>query len=157
MKKYFGLLFVLSISLYLGGCAGMGVSDFESPVVSLQTFKVLPQNGVSPRFEIGLHVINPNRQPLTLKGIYYTVEIEGYEVLAGVSNSLPTVEPYGEADIIIEAAVDFIKGIKLINSLMQEPRDSFQYSFQAKLDPGGFARRIIVQEDGEFSLKQGKY
>ena len=126
---------------------------FEPPVVSLQSFKMLPQESVSPRFEIGLHIINPNRDPLNFEGIFYTVGIEGYNVLSGVSNDLPIVEPYGEANITLLANVDLFKGIKLITSLLQEPRDTFKYSFDAKLDLGGFSPNINLQEEGEFNLR----
>ena len=137
----------------LSGCAGMTNSQFEQPVVSLSSFRMLPQEMVSPKFEIGLHIINPNRESLSFEGIYYTVTIEGYDVLAGVSNNLPTVDPYGEADVLLEANVDLLKSIRLISSLMQQPRDRFKYSFNAKLDPGGLNPRITIQEDGEFNLQ----
>jgi LEA14-like dessication related protein len=143
-------LWVLSL---LSGCAGMTNSQFEQPVVSLSSFRMLPQEMVSPKFEIGLHIINPNRESLSFEGIYYTVNIEGYDVLAGVSNNLPTVDPYGEADVLLEANVDLLKSIRLISSLMQQPRDRFKYSFNAKLDPGGLNPKITIQEDGEFNLQ----
>lgn len=143
-------LWVLSL---LSGCAGMTNSQFEQPVVSLSSFRMLPQEMVSPKFEIGLHIINPNRESLSFEGIYYTVNIEGYDVLAGVSNNLPTVDPYGEADVLLEANVDLLKSIRLISSLMQQPRDRFKYSFNAKLDPGGLNPKLIIQEDGEFNLQ----
>lgn len=143
-------LWVLSL---LSGCAGMTNSQFEQPVVSLSSFRMLPQEMVSPKFEIGLHIINPNRESLSFEGIYYTVNIEGYDVLAGVSNNLPTVDPYGEADVLLEANVDLLKSIRLISSLMQQPRDRFKYSFNAKLDPGGLNPKLTIQEDGEFNLQ----
>lgn len=146
------ILGVWVVSL-LSGCAGMTNSQFEQPVVSLSSFRMLPQGMVSPKFEIGLHIINPNRESLSFDGIYYTVNIEGYDVLAGVSNNLPTVDPYGEADVLLEANVDLLKSIRLISSLMQQPRDRFKYSFNAKLDPGGLNPRITIQEDGEFNLQ----
>lgn len=143
-------LWVLSL---VSGCAGMTSPQFEQPVVSLSSFRMLPQETASPRFEIGLHIINPNRQSLSFEGIYYTVNIEGYDVLAGVSNNLPTVDPYGEADVLLAANVDLLKSIRLISSLMQQPRDRFKYSFKAKLDPGGLNPKITIQEDGEFDLQ----
>lgn len=155
MHKFFGLLLVIWSFSLLGGCAGMMRSSLNPPDVSLQTFKVLPQQGVGPRFGIGLHIINPNREPLNFFGIYYTVDIEGYKVLSGVSNNLPTVEPYGEADIYLEAGVDLLSGIRLLSSLMNDPRDSFKYGFKAKLDPRGYLPDIIIQEEGEFNLRGG--
>ena len=153
MPKNVNFLLLLWVVTFLSGCAGMMHPDFESPVVTLRSFKMLPQESVSPGFEIGLHVINPNRDPLQLQGIYYTVAIEGYDILAGVANDLPTVEPYGEADIVLHANVDVIRGFRLINSLMQEPRKLFRYSFAAKLDVEGFLSNIVVKEEGEFNLR----
>lgn len=155
MEKYFKVLATIGMLFFLSGCAGMIGSDFEPPTVSLKTFRIIPQQSVSPRFEIGLRVINPNRDPLHLKGIYYTVKIEKYQILAGVANNLPTVEPYGEAEIMMVADVDLVRGIKLISSLMQEPRDVFKYSFEAKLDPGGLNRKITIKEEGELNLRNG--
>jgi len=153
MYKLLGYLLLLLSLSFLSGCAGLSNHHFEPPDVSLHRFNMLPQDGVTPQFEIGLHIINPNREPLNLEGIYYTVAIEGYKVLAGVSNSLPTVEPYGQADISLVANVDLIKGIRLISSLMQDPRDVFTFSFNAKLDPGGLAPKIVISEEGEFNLR----
>lgn len=152
MQKFFSFLLLFFTLCFICGCAGTMRPGFEPPVVSLQSFKMLRQESVSPRFEIGLHIINPNRDPLNFEGIFYTVGIEGYNVLSGVSNDLPTVEPYGEANITLLANVDFFKEIKLLTSLLQEPRDTFRYSFDAKLDLGGFSPNINVQEEGEFNL-----
>jgi LEA14-like dessication related protein len=116
-------------------------------------FKVLPQEGITPRFEIGFRIINPNLDPLNFEGIFYTVDIEGHRVLAGVSDNLPTVAPYGEANITLEATVDLIKGIQFISALINKPRDTFKYSFNAKLDPGGITPKIIIKEEGEFNLR----
>ena len=153
MNRVMVSLFGIWVLALLGGCASMTNPGVEPPVVSLSSFRMLPQQTVSPRFEIDLNIINPNRDPLSFEGIFYTVTIEGYEVLAGVSNNLPTVAPYSEADILLEAGVDVIKSIRLISSLMQQPRDSFRYGFTAKLDPGGFNPKITIEEEGEFSLQ----
>ena len=153
MNRILVLLAGALMLLIFGGCTAITDPHFESPVVSLSSFRMLPQTETGPKFEIGLHIINPNRTALDFEGIYYTVNIEGYDVLAGVSNNLPTVEPYGEADILLEASVDLVRSIRLISSLMQQPRDRFKYSFNAKLDPGGLNPKISIEENGEFSLR----
>ena len=153
MFRILVLLSAMWVLFFISGCAVMTDPHFESPVVSLSSFRMLPQTESGPKFEIGLHIINPNRTELDFEGIYYTITVEGYDVIAGVSNNLPIVEPYGEADILLEASVDLIKSIRLISSLMQQPRNSFKYSFSAKLDPGGLNPRVTIRENGEFSLQ----
>ncbi len=153
MSRIFVVLVAMWMLSFFSGCAGITDPRFESPVVSLSSFRMLPQTESGPKFEIDLHIINPNRTALDFEGIYYTVTIEGYDVLAGVSNNLPIVEPYGEADILLEASVDLVRSIRLISSLLQQPRNSFKYSFSAKLDPGGLNPIITIRENGEFSLQ----
>ncbi len=152
MYRYLNILLVAVICIFLSGCAGRMNPNFEPPVVSLHTFRALPQQGMTPTFEIGLNILNPNRDPLELEGIYYTVSIEGYQVLAGVSSDLPTVPAYGQSDISLLANVDVIGGINFFASLISDPREVFEFSFNAKLDPGGFNPKILIQEKGEFSL-----
>lgn len=151
VKTRFFLLYFL-LFLLLKGCATPINPHFEPPVVTLSTFRVLPQQNITPTFEIGLNILNPNRDPLDLKGLYYTVTIEGFKVLAGVSNDLPRVEPYAQAEVVLLANVDLISGIKFFSALVNEPREVFSYSFNAKLDPGGFNPKILIQEKGEIDL-----
>lgn len=155
MNKQLNLLFSFLSIFLLCNCAGTISPDFEPPVVSLHTFKMLPNESVTPRFEIGLRILNPNSDPLRFDGIFYSVDIEGYKVLSGVSNDLPTIEPYSEANITLEANVDLFRGVRLISSLLQDPRDAFKYSFKAKLDLQGFSPNINIKEEGQLNLREG--
>jgi LEA14-like dessication related protein len=144
------VLLLLFILLSLTGCARF-TTNYEEPTVGLKTFRLIPTNGIVPTFEIGLHIINPNRDSLPLKGLFYTVAIEGHKVLAGVSNDLPEIKGYGEADITIEATVDLLSGAKLIRSLLIQPTTKFQYTFNAKLDMGTFLPTMNIVEKGQIS------
>lgn len=143
-------LFLLFILLSLTGCARF-TPNYEEPTVGLKTFRLIPTNGIVPTFEIGLHIINPNRDSLAIKGLFYTVAIEGHNVLAGVANDLPEIKGYGEEDITIEATVDLLSGAKLIRSLLIQPTTKFQYTFNAKLDMGTFLPTMNIVEKGQMS------
>ncbi|MGW8192921.1 MAG: LEA type 2 family protein, partial [Desulforhopalus sp.] len=125
--KHLSPFFFLLI-LLLGGCAALR-SDYEPPGITLNSFQLLPADSIAPRFAIGLRIINPNAQPLPLLGIAYDVAIEDEKVLRGVANDLPTVEAYGEQDIVLEASVDLLGGVKLITSLINSPREEIRYTF----------------------------
>lgn len=141
------------IVLCLGGCAGRG-AHFEKPTVGLSSFRLLPSQGITPRFEIGLHIINPNRTAMELEGIFYTVSIDDHRVLAGATNNLPTIEAYGEGDVVINATMDLLGGIVLLRDLLAQPKDHYNVSFDAKLDVGNFYSDIVVHEKGVFSLSK---
>lgn len=141
---------ILFILFSLTGCARF-TPNYEQPTVGLKTFRLIPTAGIVPTFEIGLHIINPNRDSLAVKGLFYTVAIEGHKVLAGVANDLPEIKGYGEEDITIEATVDLLSGAKLIRSLLIQPSTKFQYTFNAKLDMGTFLPTMNIVEKGQFS------
>jgi LEA14-like dessication related protein len=146
------VLLVLGASLFLGGCAGLGVGR-EQPTVSVQSFRIVPAQGAGlPTFEIGLLVLNPDSEPLRLQGVAYSIELAGQPLLDGVSNDLPIVEGYGQATVTLNAAVNVLGGIRLLNGLLRERRDEMEYAFVARLDPEGFARDIRVRESGRLDL-----
>jgi len=143
--------FGLAVALALGACAGMQ-PGYETPTVTVNSFRALPSEGMAPKFEIGLHVINPNRQALDLAGVSYSVRLEGRELLKGVANDLPRIEGYGEGDILLEASPNLFEGMRLISDLLTSPRDTFEYELEAKLDPGALSPAIRVRDRGQVSL-----
>jgi len=148
----FAYIVGLFVFAALFGCVGLQ-SDFETPTVGLKFFRAIPSQGAVPQFEIGLHVVNPNRRPLELEGIVYSVSLEGHKVLTGVANDLPVIEAYGEGDIELLATPDLLSSISFFASLMQKQKQTLTYEFEAKLDVGSFHPRIHVVTEGEISLQ----
>jgi LEA14-like dessication related protein len=136
----------MAVSLLLA-CATIP-SDFEKPAVSVTSFKPINSGGITPQFEIVLHVTNPNREALAIEGMSYTIHLEGNKVMSGVSNDLPTIEPYGEADVTLNATANLLGGFKLLTGLMNSQKENIDYEFKAKLDVGTFMPRISVVKKG---------
>ena len=86
-----------------------------------------------------------------MDGLFYNITIEDNKILSGVANELPIVEGYGEADILLDASVDVLGGAKLLQSLINSPKDSFHYGFNAKLDLGSLKPLLRISEQGEFT------
>jgi len=146
------LFLATAAALFLGGCAGVR-PGYERPSLMLDSFRAIPSEGMTPRFALGLRVVNPNPTPLPLRGMSYNVEFEGYRVITGVAGNLETVPAYGESLIEVEAGVDLISGLRLFNDLLQDPqRDRFRYNLRARLDTGGISRFLVLEESGELSL-----
>lgn len=133
------------------GCAPL-LPNFETPTVNVSSFRVIPEQSIIPTFEIGLHVVNPNRLPLKLQGMTYHVELEGFRILSGASNQLPVIEAYGEGDVLLQVKPDLFSTINLFTDLMNQPRDKFRFNLEALLDVGGLIPKIRVSKEGELSL-----
>lgn len=142
---------LLAVFVSVFGCAGLE-PGFETPTVGVSSFRVLPSERVAPRFEIGLHIVNPNRSALKLEGIIYSVTLEGHKILTGASNELPVIDAYSEGDVTLTATADLLSSISLLASMMKQPQDTFTYELDARLDIGRLRPQVHVQEKGEISL-----
>ena len=145
------LLFLAAL-VTLSACAGMR-PGFETPTVAVTSFRMLPSSGITPEFEIGLRVTNPNSQDLKLKGLAYTASLDGREVIKGVANDLPVIEGYGSGDVTLTALPDLVAGMRFFTNLLSGPRDTVDYALEAKLDVGTFMPPIRVREEGTLSLQ----
>lgn len=152
MIRTLSTLFLSLFILLAAGCASLQ-SGYETPVVTISSFETIPTDGLLPRFKIGLRIVNPNRTALELKGVSYTIALEGHKIMTGVSNDLPRIEAYGEGDVELNASVDMFSGIGLISDMIRnQKRDALNYSFKAKLDVGTFHPLIRVSKKGSLSL-----
>jgi LEA14-like dessication related protein len=151
MPRCSWILIFVSTVLMIVGCATLH-PDYETPTVNVSTIQALPSDSIAPRFEIGLHIINPNRSALKLHGIAYSLKLDGHKILTGVANDLPIIDGYDEGDVTLLATASLLSSIRFLADLMSAQRDAIAYELNAKLDLGGFRPNIHVGEKGEVSL-----
>ncbi len=152
IRKVCGPLFALVLLVAgLTGCASLN-PNYEQPTVTLSSFRALPSEGMTPSFEIGLRIINPNPSSLALSGVVYTVSVQGHELVKGVGKDFPAIEGYSQGDVTLTASANLLGGIRLLGDLMQVSSDSLDYDFEARLDLAGLHPSIRVHEKGTFQL-----
>lgn len=151
-RRYTHAALLIALALLLQACAGLR-PGYETPSVNVNSFRALPSQGMLPAFEIGLHVINPNASALALRGVSYTVSLEGHEIIKGVGNDLPVIEAYGEGQFMLTASANLFGGIQLITDLVNGTGDSIAYKFEAKLDVGALLPAIRVSDSGRIDLR----
>jgi LEA14-like dessication related protein len=151
MLRFNWCLIIVSMLMAISGCATLD-PDYDTPIVSVSSIQALPSESIAPRFEIGLHIINPNRGALKVHGIAYSLKLEGYKILTGVANKLPIIDGYSEGDVTLIATADLLSSIRFITNLVNAQRDAITYDLDAKLDLGGFKPNIHVGEKGEINL-----
>lgn len=155
MQKFSAWLLVLSVLFLSTSCASLK-SVVEKPRLAVTDFKLLGTQGLSPRFGIGLKVDNPNRFDLKLNGASYTLSLQGFEVIQGVSNDIPTIPAYGSATFTVEAQASFMEGLKLVKSLMANNTKALGYVLSVKLDAGDLVPTINIKDEGMVEFAGGK-
>jgi LEA14-like dessication related protein len=145
-----GVLFCL----WLAGCAGLQ-PKMEQPEVKVTAIRVLPTQGfaLAIPIEVGLLISNPNAKDLSLRGISYTVGIENFDVLSGVTNSLPVLPAYKETPVNIVVTANAIQLMKLISHFNKTGvQNEVAYNFKAKLDFSAWLPALRVEEKGVIPL-----
>jgi LEA14-like dessication related protein len=140
----------LGLLLALAGCATVD-PGYGEPAVTLQSFRMLPAEGMSPRFEVGLNILNPNGTELDLAGVVYTISVQGHDLVKGAGKDFPVVEAYSEEAITLQASANLLGGIQLFADIARDNPDRLEYRFDARLDLKGIYPSIKVSETGTFN------
>jgi LEA14-like dessication related protein len=147
--RHAGLLFLMLTMLV--GCASLA-PQLDPPKISLVGFRSLPAEGGSPRFEIKLRVINPNKQTLDIAGISYSVALLGKELVTGVVNDVLPIEGYSESTVTLVAELQLLELLRLMTSLGTVRSEPLLYRLSAKIDFDGFVPTQRFEESGEIVL-----
>lgn len=144
------ILLVLWLTL-LVGCVSF-TPETDPPKISLLSLRSLPGEEGSPRFEIRLRVINPNKETLDIAGISYSIELLGRELIAGVANDVPPIAGYGEGIVTLDAGLQLLELLRLMASLGTDRSEPLVYRFSAKIDFNGFIPTQRLEDSGEITL-----
>jgi LEA14-like dessication related protein len=143
------LIFCLTVFL-AAGCTTLR-PGFETPSVDVISFRMLPSQTLTPRFEIGMRIVNPNAVKLNLRGMSYKVFLNEYQVVEGAANDLPVVPAYGDAEFKVTATVGLIESMRFVNDMLQNTRGEVGYRLKAKLDIGALVPPVTVEKTGSLS------
>jgi len=144
--------FLVVLLFLLSSCATLS-PDYETPHLSVTSINMAPNTqGGSPRFLIGLEVVNPNRQALALRGMSYELEIEGHRILSGAKPDLPVIEAFSAERFVIEASADLLGSTRLISQILSGQNRHLDYIFKARLDIGRRFPFLRIEEKGQLDL-----
>jgi len=124
--------------------------------VKLVSVNLLPSDGLAQNLAIKLRVTNPNAVTLPLVGMKYSLSLQGYDLISGVTRDIGSIPGYSDTDVELLATMDWINGLRLIRSLVASPGSSVRYELDAKLDPGKFLPAFHVTERGMIDLSQAE-
>jgi len=147
-KFFIGILAV--VVTLLSGCANL---QMQSPDVVLAGLKMLPSEGMEPRFEVKLRLINPNDAELRFKGGSFRLYVQGSRVATGVFSQPEPLPAFGATLITAQASGDLLGGISLVRKLMQGTTERIDYRVDISLHRDGSLFPLKATRTGEFDLK----
>jgi len=154
MRTRLKTLLTLMIFL-LSGCASLS-PNFEQPQVKVVSLRMLPAENQVQGVAIGLRILNPNGTGLNLRGMSYSLRLQGHDLLSGARNDIPPIPAYSEVPVEVVATFNLINGLRFLQAMINQPEDTLNYELLAKLDIGsGLTPAVRVSEVGKIRLNNG--
>ena len=142
----------LACLLVLGGCANL--MDFEEPKVELVGIEALPSDGMEPRFQVSLRIVNPNSTAMTIDGVYYELSLRGKEFMNGATSESTSVPGYGENTLSLQASIGLMKMLSLMGDFIRNPDNpKLDYQFKAKIDVRELLIPLHITKEGDISAE----
>lgn len=152
MKSQPLLLAVLSL-FFLSACATID-RDHEKPKVDVIGITKSATDSVALQFTVQLRIVNPNAEPLNLKGLYYELSLDGIDVLNGTANNIPPIEGYNDTVVSISSAASLVNSVRLAARLMESTGGELPYELRAKLGTSSkWMPSTTVKESGMIPLR----
>lgn len=147
-------IFFITVCLLFAGCTNLQ-PKLEQPTVKVAGLQLLPAQGFNQPIEVSLLIANPNDRDLSLRGISYTIGIENFDVLSGVSSELPVLTACKETPVKVVVTANVLQLVKLLEHFGRNGiRAEVNYNFSAKLDFSAWLPALRVNEKGAIPLVQ---
>lgn len=145
------LFITLLLGLLLSSCASL---QFEAPKLSVVSVGMISADVFSQQFRIRLHVRNPNKIDLPIKGIEYQLFLQGDRFAEGITEQSFVVPAMGDAEFDTVIKTNFMSSIgRLLSKLTASDQGKIQYAFEGSvLLSKGIVRKFPFSEQGMVEL-----
>ena len=145
------LLGIVALLIALSSCSAFR-PDLEAPRLALIHVAMTSADIFNQQFLVRVNVQNPNKQDMKIKGLDYTLFLEGDGFAEGVLNKPFTIPAEGETDFDMTVKTNFVSGIGRLLSRLNG-RTQVNYNLQGKLLTDiRFLKKIPFEETGSVNL-----
>ena len=137
--------------LALSGCA-LFVPKLQAPHLSVVGMELQKGSLWQQKLRVRMHVDNPNDRVLPIKGITYTLDVNGQEFAHGESAASFVVPPLGEAEFDMNMTANMAGTI--ISLLSHGSDANVEYHLAGKISLShGWLRSVPFDQRGTFKLQ----
>jgi len=146
MRRMRGICTLFAV-LLLPACS-LFAPKLETPKLTVVNVELLKSDLWHQELKVRLHVQNPNDRQLPIKGITYTLDLDGQEFAHGVSGASFVVPPLGEAEFDMSVSANMAS---MLLKLLSQGGTQATYHMRGKIAlSAGLLRSIDFDEHGTF-------
>jgi LEA14-like dessication related protein len=136
----------------LGGC--VLAPKFTTPQLTIVGVKLEGSDLLAQRLKVRVHVRNPNDRTLPVKGIDYTLDVDGQPFASGESAGSFVVPALGEAEFDMNVTTNMAGTLVRLLARSSEARSSVPYRLSGKIALSqGWLQSIPFEQHGTFTLQ----
>ena len=136
----------------LGGCAL--APKLTTPPLTIVGVRLEGSDLLAQRLKVRVHVQNPNDRTLPVKGIDYTLDVDGQPFASGESAGSFVVPALGEAEFDMNVTTHMAGTLVRLLARSSEARASVPYRLSGKIALSqGWLQSIPFEQHGTFSLQ----
>ena len=136
----------------LGGCAL--APKLTTPQLTIVGVKLEGSDLLAQRLKVRVHVQNPNDRTLPVKGIDYTLDVDGQPFASGESAGSFVVPALGEAEFDMNVTTNMAGTLVRLLARSSEARASVPYRLSGKIALSqGWLQSIPFEQHGTFTLQ----
>jgi LEA14-like dessication related protein len=144
-------LLITAVAL-LGACAV--TPKLETPHLAVTDVTILNNDLWAQKLRVRVQVDNPNNIALPVRGLEYTIEVEGQQFATGASAASFLVPARGQAEFDMNVTANLAGTLIRLLVRNQQGQQSVAYRLTGKLSLSeGFLRSIPFEEHGTFNLQ----
>jgi len=141
-----------AVALLGGGCAL--APKFTTPQLTIVGVKLEGSDLLAQHLKVRVHVQNPNDRTLPVKGIEYTLEVDGQPFATGDSAGSFVVPALGEAEFDMNVTTNMAGTLVRLLARPPDARGSVPYRLIGKISLSqGWLQSIPFEQHGTFSLQ----
>jgi LEA14-like dessication related protein len=141
---------MLCCAVTLTACSFFGGYQ-ETPRVSLVSIQPLEMGLLEQRYGLQLRILNPNDNEIPVKGLSYSIEINGHEFAYGVSRQPVSIPAFSEALLDVEVVSNLLNVLQQFQEMSSENNDSLHYRLRGKLSLAKSLAKLPFNVEGKLT------
>lgn len=143
-------ILLLCCALTLTACSFYGGYE-ETPRVSLVSIKPMEMGLLEQRYGLQLRIMNPNDVAIPMRGLSYSIDINGHEFAYGVSRQPVSIPAFSEALLDVEVVSNLLNVMRQFREMSEENNDSMNYRLSGKISLGTRLRKLPFNVEGNLN------
>lgn len=123
----------LVITLLLASACANLRQSVETPQIALTAVKLVEAGLSKQRYELVLHVKNPNSIAIPVRGLSYRVQLAGERFASGESVQAFTVPANGETEFELSVTTDLLRTLSSLQRMLSDGEQTLKYELGGQL------------------------